>query len=502
MIIAYKFNPYLFLNVYIINKRMSDLYIDEIYCVAANTQSTGETTPTPFTDGETFLHGNYGNVSSITTDGTTDHQKDGYKWIVEIFNRSGSPQNYGGYQLRVCTNYYDTNELEVEDYDFDYTFPTGDEDLPNDQSIYVGWELTVDGSTITPLNCTTNISNDNGQQILLADQEDGDGKYYITTRFILYDPSGSPIDICGDKTINSDNKFNFSPVLKGAFGEDLSDNRRTPNSFVRSSYSSRPRTIFSTGDWYTTTFASQEQSRHQFGAVGDPHICTLFGENYEFDHLGPIRLFDNEHIRNGDENDLIVINGLVESGPGRWAKKQYIQKLFIYNAGKTMLVNLGFRGSKVIVESNDGIKYEEEELGFSKDALMYSFDDHARFSDPEDAKEYAELNNVHIPPLVRNKIKFELCGCEEDTKAHKVELAVCLENVNEYNLQPCRLSLDVGNDFNKELATGCLVNRKYATHCDLKSLEDISDLPEPTEEELKNMPELEIAPKLINKKYV
>ena len=133
---------------------------------------------------------------------------------------------------------------------------------------------------------------------------------------------------------------------------------------------------------------------------------------------------------------------------------------------------------------------------------MYSFDDHARFSDPEEAKEYAELNNVHIPPLVRNKIKFELCGCEEDTKAHKVELVVCLENVNEYNLQPCRLSLDVGNDFNKELATGCLVNRKYATHCDLKSLEDISDLPEPTEEELKNMPELEIAPKLINKKYV
>ena len=77
-----------------------------------------------------------------------------------------------------------------------------------------------------------------------------------------------------------------------------------------------------------------------------------------------------------------------------------------------------------------------------------------------------------------------------------------LQNVNEYNLQPCRLAISTGNDpVNRERASGCIVHRKYATHCALDKIDDISDLPEPTEEEMKNMPELEVAPKLRNIKW-
>ena len=79
-----------------------------------------------------------------------------------------------------------------------------------------------------------------------------------------------------------------------------------------------------------------------------------------------------------------------------------------------------------------------------------------------------------------------------------MELTVTLSNVNKYNLQPCRINIDTGNDFNKKLATGCLMHRKYATHCALDSLTNIDDLPEPTKEEMKNMPELEIKPMLRN----
>ena len=200
---------------------------------------------------------------------------------------------------------------------------------------------------------------------------------------------------------------------------------------------------------------------------------------------------------------MIIINGLVTPGPGRWKRNQYIQKLFIYNAGKTMLVNLGFRGSKVTIENNNGIKYEEKELSFHSKAKRYCFDcpkKRERETSTTDPKIPCKRNPDHyLPPFVRNQIRFYLCGSEEDTKNNKIELVVTLQNVNQYNLQPCRLIINVGNDLvNKELASGCLVHRKYATHCALDRIDNIDDLPEPTEEEMKNMPELEIKPILKN----
>lgn len=505
MIIAYKFNPYLFLNVYIINKRMSNIYIDEVMII---TEDDNRGSPINISEDD---NNPISNALVYTSAGNNGKLVSGYKWLLQISNKSVTQVTLDKKRLRVCTNYIRAyGSFHIVQDGHDYYFDLNDIVVPGDGSIYVGWNSVVDGythgNTLVGTSITLIHANSNSNPQYLMDAK-VNGNYTVVTAFYLetysntYQDSSATdeVDRYGSTSATGNSNDGTLFMAANELYDTLNSNFRE-TSIKRKAQNDAPATTYNNNHWETGkgTFGLAATAT----AAGDPHICTLFGENYEFDHLGPIRLFDNEHIRNGDENDLIVINGLVEPGPGRWAKKQYIQKLFIYNAGKTMLVNLGFRGSKVIVESNDGIKYEEEELGFNKDALMYSFDDHARFSDPEDAKEYAELNNVHIPPLVRNKIKFELCGCEEDTKAHKVELVVCLENVNEYNLQPCRLSLDIGNDFNKELATGCLINRKYATHCDLKSLEDISDLPEPTEEELKNMPELEIAPKLINKKYV
>ena len=499
---------------------MSDLFIDEIYFVADG-DNTDSAAPTRFTSGTTFLSSV--NANNINTDGTNDHQTDGYKWVIEIRNSNTSSIDYENYRLNVCTNYYDPNEADDVDTDYNYYFPSGTlgaigDGTSDSTSIYIGWSgITLpDGASL--LSCkTTQGGSTTAIAYLLADQEDADvgvsgadpDLYYITTRFQLYNASGTLIDRCGSTGMTG-SMFNYSPVLKGAFGENVLDNRVAPNSLVRGRTSliktvNRPTTSFSTDDWARSTLklnSNDDKSANQFGALGDPHICTLFGEDYEFDYLGYIRLFDNQHVRNGDENDLIIINGVIEHGPGRWNNKQYIRKLFIYNAGKTMTVNLGFRGSKVTIEHNDGIDFSEEELDFSKEAFMYSFDDHARFIDADKAKKYAEKKGVYIPPLVRNKITVTLCGCEEDTKQNKIELKVSLENVNEYNLQPCRLLINVGNDgIDREAASGCLVNRKYATHCTLDRLDNIDDLPEPTEEEMKNMPELEIKPKLINIKY-
>ena len=444
----------------------SDIYVDEVHIAYSQTAAASGAN---FLDSESCYQGDKGNE---------------YKWLVAIGNKNTTTAyNCGATDLlRMCTDYWDSNDEDSQQKDIDFWLVG--HVIPPKGQIFVGFASTSGFVHTCNDTGTPNLISGIG----IADDKDGDGNIIASTRFRLR--------IGGSFT---DNVFNNAHIAGGithnlgAYYYTL--NNQTANSSVRRIPAhASANTAWTTSEWRVSASADYLSA----SAAGDPHICTLFGEHYEFDHLGAIRLFDNQHARSGKDNDLIIINGLVEPGPGRWAKRQYIQKLFVYNAGKTMVVNLGFRGSKVVVEHNDGIPYEEEELGFHDDALMHAFTGTASFKDPEKAKEYAELHGVLVPPLVRNQITFELCGSEEDTAAHKVELTVTLSNVNKYNLQPCRINIDTGNDFNKKLATGCLMHRKYATHCALDSLTNIDDLPEPTKEEMKNMPELEIKPMLRN----
>ena len=493
---------------------MTHIYIDEVMIITADDAQGNPYTSISNTNNPVS------NTTVWSASQTNSLLTSGYKWLAQISNKSTTTsQSLSKYRLRVCTNYirvfgpfggsYFNQIVEDQDYFFDLD---GVGTLAAGGSIYVGWNGVVDGYTHGQNSITLISANSEGAPQYLMDNRVGSNNTVVTNFYLEeysddYQETGddiTSIDRYGNSSGNGLVQQDFFLAANELYDTLSSSWRETSRKRITTEGSgdsgtavTYPNTSYDSDHW--------ENGNGTFGlsaiASGDPHICTLFGENYEFDHLGPIRLFDNEHVRSGEDNDLIVINGLVEPGPGRWANKQYIQKLFVYNAGKTMVVDLGFRGSKVVVERNDGIPYEEEELGFNDAALMYSFDDQARFKDPEDAKEYADLNDVHIPPLVRNIITFDLCGSEEDTAAHKVELKVTLSNVNKYNLQPCRLSIETGNDFDKDIATGCLVHRKYATHCALESLEDVDDLPEPTEEEMKNMPELEIKPKLRNIKW-
>ena len=423
--------------------------------------------------------------------GITGTKTSEYKWLAAISNASSSSYTFGSDdKFRLCTDYWDGFDVKAADTDFDLnniTIPGSS--TGNAGMIFIGFESDGDGFTHSMSVTIAAVSGEG-----LADQKDGTN-IIASSRFRLK-VGGIWTDVVFDNSIIT-NSIHFNPGAFHYIYETASS--YTVNSSLRKKFDTdNPPEPCTNWDPDEDWIVSEGTSYLSASAAGDPHICTLFGEHYEFDHLGAIRLFDNQHARSGKDNDLIIINGLVEPGPGRWAKNQYIQKLFVYNAGKTMVVNLGFRGSKVVVEHNDGIPYEEEELGFHDDALMHAFEGMASFKDPEKAKEYAELHGVLVPPLVRNQLTFELCGSEEDTAAHKVELTVTLSNVNKYNLQPCRINIDTGNDFNKKLATGCLMHRKYATHCALDNLTNIDDLPEPTKEEMKNMPELEIKPMLRN----
>jgi len=467
------------------NDKFEGIYIDQIYI---DTNSGNAYTGLSESNTMLGINGVVDHYSGITK--TT-----GYKWVIQITNGTTAQIDFSNEELtlNVCTNYKDEN-ADGESADTYYTRSSGT--LDSNASFYIGFISLYSGV-------------DTDIDVYLSDQIDSSDNIVVSSRFILKleDSAPSIKDVVGNS--NFSNPFN---PLTFTFDQSIvlhtitqcvgTGSAKRDNNDNLADGSVVPTRTFNIGDW---NFQDNSiESYFNATAYGDPHICTLFGEHYEFDYFGYIRLFDNQHIREGKDNDLIIINGEVQAGPGRWSGSQYIRKLFIYNAGKTMLVDLGFRGSKVTIEQNDGIEYEEEELSFDKDAMRYCFDciPPKRFKTKDSNVSCNNNHNHNLPPLVRNKISFDLCGSEEDTKSNKVELHVILENVNEYNLQPCRLNIAVGNDgINKKKASGCIVNRKYATHCALKSICNIDDLPEPTEEEMKNIPELEIKPILRNLKW-
>ena len=212
-------------------------------------------------------------------------------------------------------------------------------------------------------------------------------------------------------------------------------------------------------------------------AIGDPHITTLDGEHYEFDYIGPFRLY--EATAGGEK---LTINALAKLGPGRWNEKQYLRELYIQQGERWAHVDMGFRGSPVKILESEGLEYEESFLPFDPEAKRYSFSSKYRTTN------WSEPVTADLPALVRNAIDFVIAHPKTGMPAASIHL----ENVNQFNLQPCRTIVHPVKDASD--AKGCLVARRYATVAKLGDLRDTTPLREPTQEDLDGMPELEIAP--------
>ena len=190
--------------------------------------------------------------------------------------------------------------------------------------------------------------------------------------------------------------------------------------------------------------------------VGDPHITSLTGQTYKFDYLGAFCFLQCEI-----DGKTLIINGLSELGPGRWKKNQYVRKIFIKYGSKYILFNMGFRGEKVTVLEENGFLYNEEILKFHKDAFRY------HLTNPNiKTKQYDEPITDDLPGFVRNQISC-IIG-----KKHWV-LKIILSNVNEYNLQPCRLKIVWSRKyFDIKRAKGCIVD---ITHCESSKIDNIKN---------------------------
>jgi len=446
----------------------TDIYIDEVFINADGTSA--------YTGGENLLFNAtsaHGDVSKTT----------GWKWVAQITNGSDATIDFAETKLilNVCVNFKND---EVESSELDTNFEVTSGTLAADASIYIGHNL-FSGSYAVPTDPTSGAIT--GSNYLLPDQKVGLDivaasrmKLYLTSTVV-----SNWKDTAGRNNHNTGGDHTNSLVLLAlanswARGDSMLRRKATGSHSI-------PEQTMTNSHWQITVASTATAAEDNYllaSVAGDPHIKTLNGEHYEFDYLGAFRMF--EYLKN---KNSIIINGLAETGPGRWKTKQYVRKIFIQNNDSNILLDMGFRGSPVKVLENNGIAYKEKTLSFDKQAKRYNFDNTMSTLDLD------EPITENLPGLIRNQLDIIL---EIDNNTEKNELSfITLQNVNEYNLQPCRLEINMSTKLIGP-AKGCLIDRKYATVSKLNKITDVTPLEEPTLEDLKNIPELEIEPQKRN----
>ena len=473
------------------------------------------------------------------------HSETGYKYVVQLVNGTSSNIPLGttgtsdiGYRLRFCMNYqktYDSGAFQTNDYDYDlYIDSNSINNIASGASIYLGWNIngvipndTSITTTYTALGSGTTRSSQvylpfmvdthNGSsvnnvladvRILLFKTTNGGTNWGVGVLQDANDIAGAsndtgvtiPTDYYASDfatgTINAD-YFTQGKTTSGVIGRIMGATDPTgitdgiagigpgiSGSLKRSIDKDAPSTSYTATDWNTASGAFLSTS-----AMGDPHITTLNGENYKFDYLGAFRLL--EHTVN---NNKLIINGLSETGEGRWHDKQYIKKIYINYNGKDILLDTGFRGSPVHILNNNGIKFIEKTLDFDQDARRYSVTGKGVGARGGVSKDSDEPVTDDLPELIRNQITILLNDQTSDL------MPITIQNVNKYNLQPCRLFVNLNKDTLKN-DKGCLIDRKYVNVSKLSSISDITELREPNENDLLNIPKLERDPKRINIQY-
>lgn len=485
---------------------INGFYIDDVYVAA-----TGDNNNTLF-NGNNVLN-SITNSSELPA-GTS--QTTGLKWVVQVTNGSGSaynPSDSGNaIKLTVCTNTYNSSEDQTYSYDLHYTC-NQDIDIADNGSIYFGWDLPIlNDRNITGINeddlsiatvtysSSSNISNPTTQEVLLADQSVSNS-IIVGTRFRLY-INGVEKDRVGIKYDEDNGWVDGEGVAAVPIPYVISGTNHTyltgllsrkPDNTSQSSgpklTQDAPSLIYKAADWNTKTTLTSIGSQLRGTAAGDPHITTLAGEHYKFVHIGAFRLF--EQVVDGK---LLIINGCSENGPARWSHNEYIKKFYIQYGEQSILLDNGFRGQEVTVLENNGIEYKEQKLQFHETAKRYSGG--LNGIKPYTTTDANAPETDDLPGYRRNEVAFQIKNDED-----KVIMDIKIQNVNEYNLQPCRLGIQLCETTLSENAKGCIVSKKFVPVCKFDDIKSMKPLPELEEKHMELIPEDEIEPCQLNTQW-
>ena len=474
---------------------INGFYIDDVYVAA-----TGDNNNTLFNETGTNNVLEYVTTNSELPANTSTNT--GLKWVVQVTNGSGdayNPSINGAIKLTVCTN--TIKDGVPRSYDLHYEC-SQNTNIANNGSIYFGWDLPIldtrnnveadlSIATVSYTSSSNMSSIPNTQEVYLADQSDGTN-IIVGTRFrlytngvekdrvgISYDYNDGWVDGAGvaavpiPYVISGQNHIYLTGLLSRKDDDNLSQNA--------------PSLTYKAADWSVKT---AEIGSHLRGtAVGDPHITTLAGEHYKFVHIGAFRLF--EQVIDGK---LLIINGCSENGPARWCHKEYIKKFYIQYGEQSILLDNGFRGQEVTVLENNGIEYKEQKLQFHETAKRYSGG--LNGIKPYTTTDANAPETDDLPGYRRNEVAFQIKNDED-----KVIMDIKIQNVNEYNLQPCRLGIQLCETTLSENAKGCIVSKKFVPVCKFDDIKSMKPLPELEEKHMELIPEDEIEPCQLNTQW-
>lgn len=424
-------------------------------------------------------NGNYYNVPSNRTYVPKNTNKKiskntGIKWAIQLTNGSNVAIDINDITLKINTMYINkknNNKINSKLLIF-YPYNLG----PNG-SIIIGNIQLEDYKTNEYITKTHLIKYLSDQMI--------DNKIHVSTHFVLCGEDNNPIDQCGYSDVKNDDTCTDSVILSTTIGQDII-NTSDPsgwnysNGIKKFRYKQRIHmnsTIDQIGyyanEWHYGEIIGRKSLDSEFKIsklMGGCHISSLTNQQYTFSYIGSVRLYDNDNPRKNKstpDNRLIinaVINNCIHK---RWKSWAYTDKVYISHGNKDITLNTGFRGHPVSVINNNGFTITETSLKFDDSAKRYSFNTSFESVDADKIDRYKKRDpTVIIPEFIRNRIEINI-----DNK-----YIIVLENVNKYNLQPCRVKFMIKNKLYDRKHIGILNNEDYFDMCKISSLDDVSIL--------------------------
>lgn len=435
------------------------MYIDALYVHSNNGQ------------GYTGLKTSQTYIGNAKDRGKIDNRY-GLKWIIQLTNNNIDSVNVKSYTLSIET-YYINKKFKYKNRSKAVKFRSYN--LNPNGSIFVGNCFSQAHKVNEYVSNTSSIRYIQ-DQLIESDKREDDQLYLCICTIFVLKSRGDIVDACGDAEKigngNAEGSFKLSPALSCVIGQDiepLNEWNIPGETFGKWNYNVLPKTIgyikrishsnivapspvFDASEWgYGSIVDDDYLSDYTFArAVGGGHVTPLSEEHYFIDSRKYYRFFDNN-----DTNDRVIINVKYSSGPfSRWEDKGYITHVYICYTGNEAYISTGFRGSYASIIGTTQFLYTDIVLGCDSKAKIYAPSGRFKSNDYEEILRFKKFNpDISLPPRIRNKIKITVND----------KYTLFIENVNRFNLQPCRVTLMIKGSLetdDKEY-TGIIVDREW-----------------------------------------
>jgi hypothetical protein len=448
----------------------TDFYIDSIYY----DKVYADTTQPPYNGLQSLA------VNASISTSYISNNRSGYRWIVQVVNSSGSSITLSStkrLRIKMIPHVINTDDNYEAHFPFleipnivgtldSGTIGAGESVYFGYNSLFGGVSVDVESTYVIPDTAVHDATYTNSESTKI---------WATTTIGLVYDIHGE-IDIVGfdTHTESPDKSYTHSVISSSTSGlQRAVDEDTLADSWVGGSYNRTaevyPTSTFDTADWSATKEATDTELLTTLHVSGDPHITTFYGEDYDFDYFGAFRLLDTH---NPIPEQRLIINGQSDYGEGdKWNTLTYVRYIFISLGSKYIVIDAGFRGTKASVIKNKGFdNVKETELTFDDDADVSCWDCSFTTKKEKKFKINKHCNDTQhtIKEPVRNKLEFNII-LENET------IEFTFENVNEKNLQPCRLSTRGISHKHLKNASGCLIHSKYALTSGLKNIKSLNE---------------------------